>query len=50
MKTFDDFDREFKKTQKLAFAGIIISAIIYTSLIVFFIWVVIKLLSHFGIV
>lgn len=49
-KMSDDFDRDFNRTRKLAIVAFIINAVIALALIGFAIWVVVRLLQHFGVV
>lgn len=50
---YDDFEKNFNKTRnfikKSTIYGFIISAILSIGGIVFFIWIIIKLMGHFGI-
>ena len=45
-----DFDRQFNRTWRLAIGGMIVSAIVWLSALVFAGWVIVKLLSYFGVV
>ena len=42
-----DFDREFKKTRNLVYAGI---AVVGLGSLIFIGWVIVKVLGHFGVV
>ena len=54
MKSFDEFDREFdshfRTCRKLAVTWFAVSAVVVFAVIGFVGWVVVKLLSHFGVV
>lgn len=47
---FKDFDKQFARTQKAAIAGMIVSAVVSVSVLLFAGWVVVKLLAHFGVI
>jgi len=46
---FKDFDLRFEKTRKLAIGGMIVSAVVSLGILGFIGWVIVKLLSHFGV-
>ena len=46
----DDFDKSFKKVERMVYVGWFVSAAIAICGIAFFVWVVIKLLQFFGVV
>lgn len=46
----DDFDKQFKKTQSTIFLMTIISAVVSVGLLGFGIWVVVKVMAHFGVI
>jgi predicted permease len=50
LRDIDDFDKIFNKTQKMAIWGAIIAGILGIGGLGFFIWIVVKLMVHFGII
>lgn len=47
---FKDFDKRFEQTRKAAIWVSIISAAFGLGLVGFVIWVIIKLMAHFGVI
>lgn len=45
-----DFDRNFRNTQRAVVTGMVISGIVSGGVVLFAVWVIIKLLSHFGVI
>jgi hypothetical protein len=45
----DNFDKHFEQTKKMALAGMFISFVIGAGLLGFGVWVVLKLLTFFGV-
>ena len=42
----DEFDKEFKKAKKI----MVVVAIFWLALVVFVVWVIVKLLQHIGVI
>lgn len=49
-RRFNNFNRQFEKTSKMAIGGAIISAAIGLGVLGFIGWVIIKVMVHFGII
>lgn len=47
---FDDFDKKFEQTRKAAIYWSIISVAFSLGFVGFIIWVIIKLMAHFGVI
>lgn len=45
-----DFDNHFKTTRRLAVAWAIVSAGVSITVLVFVGWVIVKVMSHFGVI
>ena len=49
-KRMTDFDRNFRAAQRLIVAGWLVSVVSGVGLLGFGIWVIVKLLAHFGVI
>ena len=46
----DDFDKDFKKTERMIYVGWAVSALIGLGTLGFIIWAIIKLMQFFGVI
>ena len=47
---FDNFNKQFEKTRKMAIVGAIISAAVGLGVLGFIGWVIIKVMAHFSVI